>query len=134
MVKRFTIAVIFLTPTDPLYGKVTKTVLASKQKALVDYGRSKLAPRIQNTPPTKVTAGDPATTPSATPPNEDRYTAALNRMASAIIDQPAHAKTSTEREHDDKDANKHQQFYKILFASTPTVINADDGTKEHQFI
>ena len=54
-------------------------------------------------------------------------------MASAIIDQPAHAKTSTEREHD-KEANKHQRFYKILFASTPTVVNADDGTEEQQFI
>ena len=132
MVKRFTIAVNFLTPADPLYDTVITTVLASKERALVNFD-SKLAPRIQFTTPTKVTASDSATTPTVTPPNEDRYAAALNRVASAIIDQPTYAKTNTEREHD-KEANKHQRFYEILFASTPTVTNANDGTKEQQFI
>jgi hypothetical protein len=131
MVKRFTIAVNFLTPADQLYSSVITAVRASKEKALVDFG-SKLTPRVQFTTPTKAT-GEPTSTPSVTPPNEDRYTAALNRMASAIIDQPAHAKTSTEREHD-KEAKDHQHFYELLFASTPTVTNADDGTKEQQFI
>jgi hypothetical protein len=76
-VKHFTIAVNFLTPNDPLYRTVTDAVLASKEKALVDFG-SKPAARVQFTTPTKSTDHNgPHTTPSVTPPAEDRYAAAL---------------------------------------------------------
>ena len=70
-VKRFTFAVNFLYPTDPTYRTVTNNVLASKEKAMVEYG-SNLAPRF--TTPTKAPTAHPATTtPSVTQPlAEDR--------------------------------------------------------------
>ena len=131
-VKRFTIAVNFLTPNDPLYRTVIDTVLASKEKTLIDYG-SKLAPRIQFTTPTKLNDHHGSqTTPSVTPPAEDRYAAALKGLASAIIDQPSNSKTSTEREHE-KEAKDNQRFYEILFAGTPTIITAENGSTEASF-
>ena len=130
-VKRFTIAVNFLHPTDSMYRTVTTTVLASKEKAMVEYG-SKLAPRF--TTPTKAPTAMPATTtPSVTPPMaDDRYTASLQGLASAIIDQPNKTKTQTEREHD-KEAKDNQRFYQIFFASTPKIVDADNGSTETIF-
>ena len=99
-VKRFSIAVNFLHTNDPLYRTVTNIVLASKEKALVDY-RSKLAPRF-TTPTKAASALDPAISPSVTPASvaEDWYAAALQGLALAIIDQPNKTKTQTERERD----------------------------------
>jgi hypothetical protein len=63
---------------------------------------------------------------------DDRYTAALQGLASTIFYQPNKSKTKTEREHD-KEAKDNRRFYQLLFASSPKIVNADDGSTETIF-
>ena len=113
LVSRFTVIVNFLTPNDPLYRKVTSAVLASKEKAYVNYG-SKLTRRIAFTAPPKTTERGNDVAKTITP--SDNVEAILLSLTSAISDNSSKAMTSTEREHE-SEAKENQAFYEILFAS-----------------
>ena len=111
--RRFTVMVNFLTPNNPLYSKVTNTVLAAKENAYVAFGSQLSQRNMFTTPPSREGVLELAS--SVTP--TDNVEAILLGRTSAITESSAKTMTSTEWEHDASEAKENQAFYKILFAS-----------------
>jgi hypothetical protein len=124
-VSKFTVKPTFLTPNDPVYHEVTTAVLAAKEKAFISFGSTTARQTAFTTPPKYLRQAE------AINESPNMVTTLLQGLTTAITDNSTKTMTSTEREHA-KEAQEHQHFYEILFASTIEITN-DDGTKTKHF-
>ena len=118
LVSQFTVNVNYLTPNDPLYHQVTSTVLATKEKAFVNFGGT-----LANSTPikTKVISTE---SPTNVQDMLKGLTSALTEAASSKT------MTNTEREHA-KDVKDNMAFYEILFGSIIQKTDEDGKTTPH---
>jgi hypothetical protein len=136
LTSRFTIAVSYLTPNDPMYQQVINHVLAEKEKATTAFGsRIHHKYRTANaftTPPKLFDNHFQHTQPtdSISPTSDVR--AILEGLTAALTESSSKTMTGTEREQA-KEAADVKAFYEILFA---TIIESTDnqGVTHKKFI
>jgi hypothetical protein len=117
LTSRFTVAVSYLTPNDPIYHEVTNHILIEKEKATITYGSRIQSNTSAFTTPPKIYDNHFLTTtpPTTISPTSDVRTI-LEGLTAALTESTSKTMTGTEREQA-KEASDVKAFYEILFAT-----------------
>jgi hypothetical protein len=121
LVTRFTTAVTFLTPNNPLYQHVIRSVLAAKTKAFPSFG-SKLTNAIGFSTPTKNKGASEVVGIDTSP--SDVQAILLGLTSEAITESSTKTRRNTERKHANE-AAENRTVYKILCATIQDKDNKD---------